>query len=455
MPQNLLIVEDEFVIAQDMRMIVNSLGYGVSGIAKSAAEALDILDREKPDLVLLDIKIIGQVNGVELAKLIEKEYHIPYLYVTSYADTSTLNSVKETNPVGYVLKPFDKRDIRVALEMSFAKIAAMDIKPVEAEVKPKAKNSSEILGTSKVMKDALNKVAQVAPTNVTVLIYGETGTGKELFARALHNLSPRNNKPMIKVNCAALPQELIESVLFGHEKGSFTGATQKSIGKFEQADGGTIFLDEIGELPLALQPKLLRTLQEKEIDPIGSLGTKKVNVRILAATNRNLVKEVQKGNFRADLFFRLNIFPVKVPPLRERKGDVMELANKFLDKFSKSIGKQITKISDRTKKEFESYEWPGNVRELEHLIERGVIMAEGNEFEISVNSQPLAEDSEQSTFELKSLEDMEREQILQTLEYCKGKIRGVGGAAEILKINPNTLDARMKKLGISKVKTFN
>lgn len=453
MSQNLLIVEDEFVIAQDMRMIVNSLGYGVSGVAKSAAEALDILDKEKPDLILLDIKIIGQVNGVELAKLIEKEYHIPYLYVTSYADTSTLNSVKETNPVGYVLKPFDKRDIRVALEMSFAKIAALG-KP-EMTVSSGGKNTDEILGSSRSLKNALNKVAQVAPTNVTVLIYGETGTGKELFARALHNLSPRKKKPMVKVNCAALPQELIESVLFGHEKGSFTGATQKSIGKFEQADGGTIFLDEIGELPLSLQPKLLRTLQEKEIDPIGSVGTKKINVRIIAATNRNLVKEVQQGNFRADLFFRLNIFPVKVPPLRERKEDLMDLTDGFLKKFSSSMGKSVTKISARTKKEFEGYDWPGNVRELEHVIERGVIITEGDEFDLSFKLQPMSDEGDKSTFELKSLEDMEREQIMQTLEYCKGKIRGVGGAAEILKINPNTLDARMKKLGISKVKTFN
>ena len=423
MSKKLLIVEDEFVIAQDLKMTVTSLGYGVIGVAKSAVEAITILDGEKPDLILLDIKIIGKVNGVELAKLIEKEYHVPYLFVTSYADTSTLNKIKETNPVGYVLKPFDKRDIRVALEMSFAKIAAFQSsKPTTSnknDNETKQPTQEEILGKSKVMQNALRKVSQVAPTDVTVLIHGETGTGKELFARAVHNMSPRSKHPMVKVNCAALPQELIESVLFGHEKGSFTGATQKSIGKFELADKGTIFLDEIGELPLHLQPKLLRTLQEKEIDPIGGANTKKVDVRIIAATNRDLVKEVQKGNFRADLYFRLNIFPVKIPPLRERKDDIIELAKNFLNRFSSSMNKSVSEISDRTLEDFRNYDWPGNVRELEHMVERGVIMAENNHLDISLKAQMNPSSDQKNDFELKSLEDMEREQILQRLNIEK------------------------------------
>ncbi|WP_394747581.1 sigma-54-dependent transcriptional regulator [Spongiimicrobium salis] len=453
----IFIVEDEFVIAQDLRRILTDLGYAVMGMAKSADEALEKIAKEDADLVLLDINIIGDKNGIDLAKIIKKRFGIPYIFVTSYSDTGTLKEMNATNPSGYILKPFDQRDIRVAVEMAFAKMN----QNIVSEDNPKRKSQAPlekgpiILGDSPPLKAALKKVAQVSCTNVTVLLNGETGTGKELFMQAIHQASPRNTKPLVKINCAALPNELIESVLFGHEKGSFTGASEKRIGKFELADNGTIFLDEIGELPLSSQAKLLRCLQEKEIETVGGQQTKKIDVRIIAATNRDLAEEVEKGTFRADLYFRLNIFPIRIPPLRERMEDIIPLANHFLELTAAQMNKSVQTISKQTVKSFCNYGWPGNVRELQHCIERGVILAEGEELSVDVGQCSKQEkNAVQNEFELKSLEEMEREQIIHTLQYCNGKVRGKGGAAEILKLHPNTLDFRIKKLGITKTKDY-
>ncbi|MEW7291612.1 sigma-54-dependent transcriptional regulator [Aquimarina sp. 2304DJ70-9] len=459
MTGKLLIVEDEFVIVQDLRNIISELGYAVMGHAKSAEEAMGKIKNEIPDLVLLDINIIGEETGIDLARKLEDTYQIPYIYITSYSDQDTISQMNTTNPLGYILKPFDERDIRVALEIGFAKLSRSKLSSSEVKSKSNGNNNETvipIIGESEVLQKALKKVQQVARTDVTVLIHGETGTGKELFMNAVHQMSSRNHKKVVKVNCAALPTELIESVLFGHEKGSFTGATEKRLGKFELADGGTIFLDEIGELPLSSQSKLLRCLQEKEIETIGGNVLKKIDVRIIAATNRDLSKEVQEGNFRADLFFRLNIFPIHIPPLRKREDDIIILANHFLSRFTRQINKEVTSISADTLKVFMGYSWPGNVRELQHYVERGVILAEDNKLSIVIeNDDRTHESAHQKEFQLKSLEEMEREQIIQTLQYCKGKIRGEGGAAEILKLHPNTLDFRIKKLGINKTKEYN
>ncbi len=457
MSGKLLIVEDEFVIAQDLRRICSSLGYGVIGMAKSADEAVEKMERELPDLVLLDINLIGEMDGLALSKVIRERFKTPFVYVTSYSDTSTLTRIDNTQPFGYVLKPFDKRDIRVVLELSFAKMNRDCSKSVSSNKSPKETISFKdiILGESASIECALKKVNQVARTDVAVLLQGETGTGKELFMQAIHRASSRKDKNLVKVNCAALPSELIESVLFGHEKGSFTGATEKRIGKFELADGGTIFLDEIGELPLSSQSKLLRCLQEKEIETIGGQKTKKVDVRVVAATNKNIAEEVQKGLFRADLFFRLNIFPISIPPLRERGEDVIILARHFLESTAKTIGKKVSFLSWETMQQFRDYSWPGNVRELKHCIERGVILAEGEELIIEFLNDSNPEATElQNEFHLRSLEEVEREQIINTLHYCSGKVRGKGGAAEILKLHPNTLDFRIKKLGIVKTRDY-
>lgn len=454
----ILIVEDEFIIAQDLRSIVSGLGHAVMGMAKSADEAIKKITKELPDLVLLDIHIIGDVKGTELAVTLKNEYDLNFIYVTSFSDPDTLKEMIETQPLGYILKPFDKRDIRVALELGFSKIGA-DVptkSPRKQQVAIKNESNPEldashIIGESNVITNTLNQVQKVAFTDVTVLINGETGTGKELIMEAIHNSSPRNNKPLVKVNCAALPKNLIESVLFGHEKGSFTGATEKRVGKFEQAHGGTLFLDEIGELPMPSQSKLLRCIQEKEIETIGGMLSKKVDVRIIAATNRNLEDEVAKGNFRADLFFRLSIFPIAVPPLRERGKDIELLATYFMERFSKKINRTSPQLGKENLKHIMKYNWPGNVRELQHFIERGILLAEdGILFNSLGNNTEKTSKNIQEEFELKSLQDVERYQIIQTLKYCKGKIRGKGGAAEILKLHPSTLDFRIKKLDIKK-----
>ncbi len=308
-------------------------------------------------------------------------------------------------------------------------------------------NFEEIIGNSDAMKKVFNLLATVAPLDTTVLLLGETGTGKELFARALHNLSPRKEKPLIKVNCASLPPTLIESELFGHEADAFTGARKQRIGKFELANGGSIFLDEIGELPLDLQSKLLRVIQDQEIERIGGNETININVRIIAATNRNLVEAVQEGNFRSDLYFRLNVFPIELPPLRNRVEDIPLLAQHFVQKIAPRVGKKIKGISETSLEKMARYSWPGNVRELEHFIERSIILCNDNiltvhlpsesELEVVLNDSPI-----------KTLEETQKEAILLALKETNGRVRGKGGAAELLDIHPSTLDSRIKKLGI-------
>jgi len=303
---------------------------------------------------------------------------------------------------------------------------------------------------SQAMRKVYHLIEKVAYSNSTVLILGETGTGKELIANRIHLLSPRNNKPMIKVNCAALPPNLIESELFGHERGSFTGATDRRIGKFEQANNGTLFLDEIGEMPLDMQVKLLRVIQERELERVGGQATIKINVRLVVATNRNLEEEVKAGRFRSDLFYRLNVFPVHLPPLRERPEDVSLLANFFLSRFTSGAGKTINSISSEVMNQLQNYSWPGNIRELEHLIERSVLLTQYDVLdEIELPSKNSSSENASS-----SLEDMERSYIIDVLKKYKGKIAGTDGAAEFLAIPSTTLHSKMKKLGISKTDYF-
>jgi formate hydrogenlyase transcriptional activator len=315
---------------------------------------------------------------------------------------------------------------------------------------------SDVIGSSAEMRKVFQSLSQVSFASSTVLLLGETGTGKELIAKAIHNSSPRKDRLMVKVNCAALPVNLIESELFGHEKGSFTGATERRIGKFELANHGTLFLDEIGEMPLDLQVKLLRAIQEKEIERIGGKVTIKTDVRLIAATNRNLQKEVDEGRFRRDLYYRLNVFPITLPPLRERITDIPLLVAHFTEKYAKNTGGAIKKISGKAMKELMAYNWPGNIRELEHLIERSILTTPEN----TIKNVHLPSDNRNEQKKimaddfLKTHEENERDHILKVLNKCKGKIFGPGGAADILNLHVSTLNSKISKLGIKKNKTY-
>lgn len=316
-------------------------------------------------------------------------------------------------------------------------------------------NFSEIIGSGDQMQKVYKLISLVADSNTTVLVTGETGTGKELIARAIHNASPRKDKLMVKINCAALPANLIESELFGHERGAFTGAIDKRIGKFELANNSTLFLDEIGELPLEAQAKLLRVIQEREFERVGGQQTIRIDVRLVAATNRNLEEEVKAGRFRADLYFRLNVFPVHLPPLRDRSEDIEALTHFFIEKYSRNAGRKIKKVAPKVMQQLRSYTWPGNVRELEHLIERSILLATDGVLDEVYIPQHAGTDKQEQAFLLnRSLEEVERAYIIETLKRCNGKISGAGSAAEILKMPGNTLHSKMKKLGITKADYF-
>ncbi len=643
MPEKILIVEDEMIVATDLRLVLEKNGYDVTGIARSYEKAIELISQKKPDVVLLDIFLTGTLTGIDIAKKLQEE-GIAFIYVSANANEEVLAKAKTTEPYGFIVKPFREKDLLVTLEIAryrhehsmettyrkeaelqkqlediiidstnweqkllkiaiilqpyipfdllaagfndmgqisfsghsflrigfneyqsigfkelimIAGISMDELMAIASAEKPEStiavynevsfnkilqhsalkklfadtfqmkSNLSmplhlpgkrpftfsffsrrpdvfltqhihllnhlqytltrsieimvenektrlpetavpnefgetgrhgdtscfdRIIGKSNLLLNVFDQVTQVAPMDTSVLIQGESGTGKERIADCIHELSPRKNKPLVKINCATLPSTLIESELFGHEKGSFTGAIERRIGKFEQAAGGTIFLDEIGEMPLDLQVKLLRVLQEKEIERIGGRTPIKIDVRIITATNRNLEREVAEGRFRLDLYYRLNVFPIILPPLRERKEDIPILTTHFVNQYSKKAGKKILGVSEKVEKSLAGYSWPGNIRELEHLIERHVLLAKGNIIEdISLPAfhriDVTATAEEKRT---KSIHENEREYILSILKKSRGKIYGPGGAAELLNIPPTTLSSKMKKLGIKR-----
>jgi len=642
MTERILIVEDEFIVAHDLQMILSHAGYKIAGIADSVKNALIILEKKEVDLVLLDIFLKGKQTGIDLAKTLMEE-QIPFIYVSANSNEKVLEAAKSTLPYGFIVKPYRDKDVLLSIDIARYRaehsrnlkissklfmedfIVNISMKPVSWQKKllliagafqpyipfdflvligvandtvkfseigirrkqfdeydiisvddfinasgetkeyhqsisiltPEiindaiyvgddfeelltklpikkmiadtynlksnlvksirlengdfisfsfysrltqvfkqehldllnvlentlAKNLNHVIALEKVnsfQKDSdtkertkplravnelkfqniighspellnlLDQIQIVAPTDTSVLITGESGTGKEMIAQHLHLLSNRNRKPMIAVNCAALPADLIESILFGHEKGSFTGAISQRIGKFEEADGGTIFLDEIGEMPFDLQAKLLRVLQEKEIERIGGQSPVTVDLRIIAATNLHLEKEIANGKFRLDLFFRLNVFPLKVPSLRARKEDIPFLVTFFIEKHAKALGRQVTGASSNFMEKLMRYNWPGNIRELEHVILRSILLSKAQELQEDLLELDTIEKEERAPHQsgIKTILENERDHIIDVLNKCKGRISGSGGAADLLGIPATTLNSKIKKLGI-------
>jgi len=637
--KRILIVEDQFVEAYDLQLILEKADYEVIGISRSVDQALKQVEKEKPDLVFLDIMLKGSLTGIDLAQVL-KENHIGFIYVSANSSKSVLDEAKKTEPYGFIVKPFREQDVLTNLEIAFyrqqysidsrsrrekqfeseikeltksglkwdaalpllakriqsiisfdyvevgfvntkqyanlgvmrksfdsyqiitpeklSKIAdissielnetykksAIELSPAiyagesliknfqDAPIKgliahnfgiksylvyPIALSDDEqfhitfysrnfksysgedikqlsvlessfiefikrmctgsawklehihkpavqvqdaksaagfegIVGSSLQMITVFDYIRKVSPSDTSVLVLGESGTGKEKIAKSIHALSPRKDKPLIIVNCGTIPENLAESILFGHEKGSFTGASSRQIGKFELADGGTIFLDEIGEMPFDLQVKLLRVLQEKEIERVGSRSLIKVDVRIIAATNKNLEAEVAAGRFRMDLYYRLHVFPIMVPPLRERSDDIIALANHFLRKYSEKMGRTEPVLSEYALNQITKYGWPGNIRELEHVIQRSILLNEGDtikDIEFSTFSKMHSENLSES-FSIKTYLENERDYILYILKKCNGRVSGAGGAAEVLDIHPSTLNSKIKKLEIKR-----
>jgi len=444
-----LIVEDQFIEAHNLERILLRAGYKVCPIARSVPIALKIIEKETPDLVLLDIYLQGSLTGIDLAKSL-RERNIAFVFLSANSNKQVLQDAKETKPYGFLVKPFREKDVLVMLDVALYIHQQNQQSLLKEAGQSKISKSSfsqeskSLIGKSTLMNEVFQQIKLISDSAISVLILGESGTGKELIAKDIHNSSGRKDKPFVVVNCSALPANLVESHLFGHEKGSFTGATEKRTGKFEQANNGTIFLDEIGELPMDMQVKFLRVLQEREIEPIGG-QLKKINVRIIAATNRKLEDEIAAGNFRIDLYYRLNVFPITSPPLRDRKADIPLLAKHFINRYNRETNKNIMGLSDNALKELLNYDWPGNVRELENIIFRSML----------ISSDPLidkigltSESTVYSSSKFNTIIENERNYILIVLEKCNWKVAGVGGAAEILGLKVSTLTSRIKKLGI-------
>jgi DNA-binding NtrC family response regulator len=601
----ILIVEDEAIIAMELESQLQSLGYEVASVVNIGEKAIEKAEEEKPDLILMDIRIKGNMDGITAAEIIRSQSEIPIIFITAHADMEKLERAKKVLPLAYLIKPVKAHDLKVSIEMALhlsqvyaerkkaehellkkthdleervkelkcliaiselveksdlplteifqgivdliprswqypditcaqliidgqefktekflestwrqttsvivkgAQIGVLNVfyleeKPaadegpflkeernlidavarrlgkiiehsqseeklgkalhqlqqlsdqlkdqniyLQEEIK-QTQNFDTIISKNKEFLKILSSVEKVAASQTTVLITGETGTGKELIARILHNLSDRKDYPLVKINCAALPANLIESELFGYEKGAFTGAVSCKKGRFELAHNSTIFLDEIGELPLELQAKILRVLEENEFERLGGVKTLKVNVRVIAATNKNLKKQSEEGKFRSDLFFRLNVFPIECIPLRDRKDDIPLLVKHFIEMFNKQLRKNIEIIPQHVFDILKEYSWPGNIRELKSIIERSMILSSGIQLEIgnwfSKNVQVTVKSS------IPSLDELQKAHILHVLKLTNGKVSGEGSAAKILKLNRSTLQARMKKLGIT------
>ena len=503
---SVLVVDDTPTNVGVLLEVLGRAGFKVL-VARDGESALEQTGYALPDLILLDVMMPG-LDGFETCRRLKQQprtAHIPVIFMTALTDVQDKLRAFEAGAADYVSKPFQHEEVlaRVNAHLALERLRR-ELKAVNAELEERvtmrtgelksaldevqklrdrlqaenrylqdeiseSANHGDIVGSGSGLSEVMRKVEQVARGDTTVLIHGETGTGKELIARAIHDRSPRRERPLVKLNCSAISAGLVESELFGHVKGAFTGATDRRVGRFELADGGTMFLDEVSELPLETQTKLLRVLQEQEFEPVGSSRTMKVDVRMIAATNRDLRADVVSGRFRADLYYRLNVFPIDVPPLRARREDIPILAQHFLARAARKLGKRIAGIAPDSMDKLIRHFWPGNVRDLQNAIERAVVLASGEDLVIDWDLGPqmqdthaaasieardvsptTAEGATDSASRGTSLEEIERQHIISVLKKTRGVIEGPHGAARLLDLKPSTARFRIKKLGISR-----
>jgi len=446
----ILVVDDEASIRMMLRAVLEEEGYEIVEAA-DGPEAIRAVEQDPLDLILLDLRMT-KMDGVEALTEIRKiSPFVPVLMMTAYATVKTAVEALKAGAFEYLAKPLDIEELKILVQNALEYYRLREENLTLKERLGSRFDFSRMIGRGRKMKELFDLLAQVAPSEATILILGESGTGKELVANAIHHNSLRTQQPFIKVSCAALPATLLESELFGHEKGAFTGAVARREGRFQAAHRGTIFLDEVGEMGPAIQTKLLRVLQEREFEPLGSSRTVKVDVRVIAATNKELSKEIREGRFREDLFYRLNVIPIHLPPLRERKEDIPSLANHFLALYDEKNKKDIREISPKALDLLVRYDWPGNIRELENCLERAVIVARGEiiapaDLPTTIQNLPAGKQESEIAFPAGiSLQEAEKALILKTLEDAGGNR---SRAAEILGINRRTLQMKLKEYGI-------
>jgi DNA-binding NtrC family response regulator len=452
----ILIVDDEMNMRLVLAAMLKREGYEVASAA-DGSEALQILKSGRIAAVITDLKM-PRIDGMELLNRVRQEYpEVPVIMITAHGTVATAVEALKKGALDYITKPFELEDLKNVVSKA---IKTRNLKENEFFLPPEEIERANIIGSSPSTLELFDAIKRVAPTTTTILINGETGTGKELVAEAIHRNSPRKNNPLIKINCAAIAETLMESELFGYEKGAFTGAAVTKPGKFELAHKGTLFLDEVVEIPRDMQVKLLRVLQEQEFERVGGLKTIKVDVRFIAATNRNLMQSVQDGSFREDLFYRLNVFPINVPPLRERKDDILPLVEFFVAKFNKKLALTIGGVDDAVKDMLLRYRWPGNIRELENLIERMMLMAKTPmitgcevppEFKANLEKEVEALTDEDKKpfkdFMRTHMENVERQMIIKCLDELEGNVTK---AAKQLGLSRKGLQLKMIKYNLRK-----
>jgi DNA-binding NtrC family response regulator len=447
----ILIVDDELNMRLVLQAMLKKEGYAVT-TASNGMEALKILKADQMDIVVTDLKM-PKLDGMGLLGEIIRDYpSIPVIIITAHGTIATAVDALKKGAFDYITKPFEQDELKQVIQKA---VKTRRLDEDEALLNPDDIDRYGIIGSSDRITEIFETIKRVAPTTTTILITGETGTGKELIARAIHRNSPRKNNPFIKINCAAIPESLMESELFGYEKGAFTGAATKKQGRFELAHKGTLFLDEVGELPKDMQVKLLQVIQEQEFERVGGLQTIKVDVRLITATNRNLFEDVKDGRFREDLYYRLNVIPAHLPPLRERKEDIPVLIDFFIEKFNKKLDRSVKYIDEKVTNLLIQYAWPGNIRELENLVERMILMARGDtivfadlpsELKTAIESDSTSPSGiRQKPFKdiMKNhMEDIEKQMIISVLEECGNNVTR---AAKQLGLSRKGLQLKMMK----------